>query len=141
MFEYPTYSTIVPDTGRIAEPFWINIHFPAHNGVIHCSYKKIEGNLDQMLEDAYTLAYKHKIKSDGIAEKEYSNTEKKVYGLVYDIKGNAASPMQFYLTDSVKHFLRGSLYFKVTPNKDSIAPVVAFISQDITRLIETFEWK
>ncbi|MCR5455573.1 MAG: hypothetical protein K6F33_11355, partial [Bacteroidales bacterium] len=64
-----------------------------------------------------------------------------VYGLLYGIKGNVASPLQFYITDSTRHFLRGSLYFNCSPNKDSLAPSVEFVRQDIERLFETLIWK
>ena len=63
-----------------------------------------------------------------------------MYGILYQIKGNAASQVQFLLTDSVKHFLRGALYFNNRPNKDSIAPVANYITEDIVRLMETAEW-
>ena len=63
-----------------------------------------------------------------------------MYGLIFDIKGDAASEYQFHLTDSTSHFLRGSLYFNTAPNQDSIQPVLDFIKQDIAHLLETFEW-
>ena len=62
-------------------------------------------------------------------------------GIMYEIKGNAASPFQFFATDSTKHFLRGSMYFNVYPNKDSLAPVFDFVQSDIKHLIETIKWK
>jgi gliding motility-associated lipoprotein GldD len=61
--------------------------------------------------------------------------------MLYNIKGNTASSVQFYLTDSVNHFLRGSLYFDVKPNKDSLAPVINFIRGDIEHFMESFSWK
>jgi gliding motility-associated lipoprotein GldD len=60
---------------------------------------------------------------------------------LYEIRGDAASSVQFYLTDSTRHFLRGSLYFNVQPNADSLAPVIDFFMEDIMHLIETLEWK
>ena len=53
----------------------------------------------------------------------------------------AASPFQFYLTDSVDHFVRGALYFNVVPNNDSLAPVIDYLKDDMRHMIETFEWK
>jgi gliding motility-associated lipoprotein GldD len=67
--------------------------------------------------------------------------ERNVIAVLFEIKGNAATPYQFFATDSTTHFLRGSLYFNVYPNKDSLAPVVDFVKKDIFRLIETLEWK
>jgi len=139
-FEYPVYGEIQPEKGPHSEPYWINIAFPEFDGKIHISYKKVEDNLHEYLEDSRTLAYKHTIKADAIVETVFYDSEKRVYGLVYEIKGNAASSAQFHLTDSNRHFLRGSLYFNVQPNADSLGPVIEFFKQDIKHLMETFEW-
>jgi gliding motility-associated lipoprotein GldD len=140
-FEYPVYGKITNDTSRLAEPCWINIEFPRFGGRIHISYKTVNKNLNTYIEDSRTLAYKHTVKADAISETLYSSEERKVYGLLYDIKGDAASNVQFYLTDSTKHFLRGSLYFNVQPNADSLAPVIDFFRDDIIHLVETLKWK
>jgi len=140
-FEYPLYGKIIADTSRIAESCWINIEFPGFGGKIHISYKPVRNNVNVYIEDSRTLAYKHTVKADAISETLYTNDEKKVYGLLYQIKGDAASSVQFYLTDSTRHFLRGSLYFNVQPNADSLAPVIGFFMEDIMHLVETLEWK
>jgi len=141
-FEYPVYTRIIKDNRPNAEPFWINLEYPGFKGKIHISYKKINNNLADYLEDSRTLAMKHIPKASAIENKLYENSGKNVYGLTYNISGTeAASPYQFYLTDSVNHFVRGALYFNTIPNNDSLAPVIEFIEQDIQHLIETFEWK
>ena len=140
-FEYPTYGKIVPDTDYITEPCWINIDFPDFNGTIHISYKEVNQNLNDFIEDSRELTYKHTIKADAIQETVYTNPELKVHGILYDIKGNAASSIQFYLTDSNEHFLRGALYFNVQPDKDSLAPVIFFFREDVIHLVESFAWK
>lgn len=139
-FEIPGYSKVIKDNERLAEPYWINLEFPAHKAEVHISYKMINNNLTQLTEDSRTLAYKHTIKADAINERVYENREKKVYGTIYMIDGNAASPLQFYLTDSTKNFLRGALYIREVPNIDSIRPVIDFLTPDVIRLIETTEW-
>ena len=140
-FEYPVYGKIIVDTSRIAEPCWINIEFPRFGGKIHLSYKTVNKNLNTYIEDSRTLAYKHTVKADAITETLYSSDERKVYGLLYEIKGDAASNVQFWVTDSSRHFLRGSLYFNVQPNADSLAPVINFVRDDIIHLVETLKWK
>jgi gliding motility-associated lipoprotein GldD len=140
-FERPVYSKIVPDHGYNKEPYWINLKFPQFKAQVHISYKPVEGNLYQLLEDNRELAFKHTVKADAIRERLFEAPEKNVYGMLYEIKGNTASPVQFFVTDSTRHFLRGSLYFNVVPNKDSIAPVLEFIKDDITHLVETIEWQ
>jgi gliding motility-associated lipoprotein GldD len=140
-FEYPSYGKIVADTDYNTEPCWINIDFPDFDGKIHISYKEVNQNLNDFIEDSRSLTYKHTIKADAIKETVYTNPELDVYGILYDIKGNAASSIQFYLTDSNAHFLRGALYFNVPPDRDSLAPVISFFREDIIHLVESFAWK
>jgi gliding motility-associated lipoprotein GldD len=139
-FDIPSYSRIVPDEGRLSEQFWVNLQVPAHKAEVHISYKNVGGNLFKLTEDSRTLAYKHSIKADAIDERIFINQEKKVYGTIFMIEGNAASPLQFYLTDSTRHFIRGALYIREVPNIDSIRPVIEFLTPDVIRLIETTEW-
>ena len=63
------------------------------------------------------------------------------YGMVYEVEGNAATPVQFYVTDRKKHFIRGAVYFNVKPNYDSILPAAHYIKNDILVLMESLEWK
>ncbi len=139
-FEYPLYAVIKPYQGPGAEPCWINVEFPGYRGKIHLTFKPLHGDLATFVEDVHTLAYKHIIKADDILEKPVSIPDRKVYGLIYEIQGNTASSLSFYVTDSIRHFLSGALYFSVEPNKDSLAPVVRFFSEDVDHLINTLTW-
>jgi len=140
-FEYPRYGTIVPNSDYLSEPCWMNIEFPQYKGKIHISYKPISDNIGALLEDSHTLAYKHTIKAEAINERLFIDEENRVYGVMYDISGDAASSVQFFVTDSITHFVRGSLYFNLQPNSDSLAPVIDFFREDIIHLIETIRWK
>lgn len=141
-FEYPVYSKVTPDYLSPQETEWVNVEFPSHKGTIHISYKTINDNLDVYLEDSYTMMSKHMSRAMGIRDSIIINPEKDVYGLVYFLEGEGvASSLQFYLTDSIEHFLRGSLYFNVKTNNDSLAPVIDFITDDVRHMIETLEWK
>ena len=141
-FEYPVYATITPDRSNLAEPFWINISYPAFRAQLHLSYKVIEDNLAIYLEDSHQLVDKHIPKANAITQQEFINPKEKVYGLTFTIKGTeAASPYQFYLTDSNSKFIRGALYFNIVPNNDSLTPVIEFLKGDIDHMISTFRWK
>ena len=139
-FEVPEYSVIKADKYHTGNNN-INIGFPSFRATLHLSYFDVKNNIDQLLEDNRKMVYKHTIKADAINEQYYEDTLRQVYGVLYEIKGNAASSVQFYVTDSVKHFLRGALYFNTRPNKDSLAPVVDFIRDDVIHLVETLSWK
>lgn len=147
VFEYPTYANIVKDTaaigkGRPSHPCWMSIKYPSLNATVYLSYKPIgkENKLPQLIEDAHTLNAKHVIKANYI-EDSLITTPNGVHGLIYNVGGNAASSTQFFVTDSIQHFLWASLYFYNQPNEDSIAPVAAFIRQDMEHLLETFQWR
>jgi len=140
-FYFPQYANISYDNNKGAEPCWINLNFTPFNATLHISYKEVNNNLKTYLDDSREFAIKHQIKAVSMTEKVIVEDKKKVYGLVYEIDGNVASSLQFYLTDSTKNFLRGALYFNVPPNSDSLAPVLSFIKTDIYKLIQTFEWK
>ncbi|MFH0755672.1 MAG: gliding motility lipoprotein GldD [Bacteroidota bacterium] len=140
-FEIPVYTRVEQDLSRGAEPGWVNLVDPGLNGTIHLSYKPVSDNLGDYITDCRTLAYKHTVKADGISETPFTDRENHRFGMVYDLTGDVASAVQFFITDSTTHFLRGSLYFNCAPNQDSLKPVIDFIRKDIIHLIETTEWK
>ncbi len=143
-FEYPAYARITNDPLSPEEKNWINIEMPVFHGRMHISYKPLsdKNSLVKYTEDTRTLALKHMAKASGIRNIVINDPNRKLYGLVYEINGmGAASPYQFYLTDSTTHWLRGSLYFDAIPNNDSLAPVIDFVKTDIQHIFETMHWK
>lgn len=140
-FDVASIGRVVADVEHKDELYWVNIVYPQFDCKIHVTYRNMRGNVDESLEDSRRLAYKHTVKADAIGESYYDNDSLRVYGVLYRIKGNAASPLQFSLTDSVNHIFRGSLYFNCRPNKDSLAPVVEYIEDDVVRIMETLKWK
>jgi gliding motility-associated lipoprotein GldD len=141
-FEYPAYGNMTFQGEKGTEPGWFNIEFPSYKAKIYLTYKDINNDFDGLMEQTYKMNVKNHIsKADAINEKVFSDPENKVYGILYDLKGNTASAVQFYVTDSINHYLRGSLYFSAEPNADSLAPVIEFFREDILHLIETLKWK
>jgi len=140
-FDVPNYSRFNTNTNNASEPCWLNLDFPQFNATLHLSYKTVNNNLATYLDDSHEIANKHQIKATGLDEAVIVRDSAKVYGLLFDISGNTASSLQFYLTDSTNHFLRGSLYFNAVPNIDSLKIVVDFLKEDILHLINTTEWK
>lgn len=147
-FDIPDYSVITHDRYTSGNPDWINVEIQANKAEIHISYYPLKNQptparefLNKLMEESHELAYKHTIKADAIEEQVFMNPAKNVYGLIYRIEGNAASPMQFFLTDSTSNFLRGALYIREVPNIDSLKPVIDFLEPDIIHMIETTTWK
>ncbi len=140
-FEYPKYDSILSDPYS-QKKYWINLEMPEFGATLYFSYKAVDGNLANYLEDSHTLVSKHIPKADAIYDSLIVDPQRNVYGLSYRIIGSeAASPYQFFLTDSSNHFLRGALYFNTIPNNDSLQPVIDFIVDDIEHIINTLQWK
>ncbi|MBQ6771678.1 MAG: hypothetical protein IJP44_11970 [Bacteroidales bacterium] len=141
-FECPQYALVTPDPYAPDEKDWVNIEMPQFKGSIHLTHKPVDGNLGEYLEDVHTMVTKHLQKANGVRDSLIANDEHHVYGLLIEMDGKGvATPMQFYLTDSTRNFVRGALYFNFKPDNDSMQPVIDFIRQDIDHLIETLEWK
>jgi gliding motility-associated lipoprotein GldD len=140
-FEYPSYAKPMYYKGSIDSKYWMNLEFTEQRATLHLSYFDVNNDLQKHLDESRTLAYKHTVKADGIDENAISYPEHNVFGVVYQIRGNAASNLQFYITDSTKHFIRGALYFNVPPNADSLSPINDFVTQDIKHFVSTISWK
>ena len=117
------------------------ISYPKMKATIYLTYKPVNKDINLLLRDAQKLTYEHVIKADDILEQPYLNPSKKVYGMFYQVDGNAATNSQFYVTDSIKHFVTGSVYFYAKPNFDSVMPAASYIRNDMQRLMETLKWK
>lgn len=153
--EYPTgkyeriytgcsYSFLMNDFASVekSKRCGINLTYPKMQATVYLTYQEInDKNIDSLLYDAQKLAYDHMRKAESIPEQPYVNRDKNVYGMFYSINGNAASQSHFYVTDSINHFVTGSLYFQAKPNFDSIYPAVVYLREDIRTLMETIEWK
>lgn len=163
-FEYPAYAQVVRDSAffdtAAINPFWINVVFPTFNGKIYISYKKIgatsvykvksqdgkyrdslgKNDFEKMVNDAFNLTFKNDIKAYSIQD-SVMHTPDGISGIFFKLSGNVATANQFFLSDTLHHFLRGALYFDATPNEDSLAPVNAFLKEDMKHLINTLKWK
>jgi gliding motility-associated lipoprotein GldD len=139
-FDYADASYITVDPRYEDSLCWYNVYYPNHRATLHLTYSSVEGNLSLHIEESRKLAMKHIGKASSIDEQLISFPEHKLFGIMYDFKGETASDFQFFVTDSTNHFLRGALYFNVKPNKDSLAPVISHIEKDIKHLVSTFRW-
>ncbi len=135
-FEVPKNTIIIDESNN-----WLKIQYPNLKASVDITYKSVNKNLNELLSDAEKLVFKHAVKAEQIIPKDFLNYEKRVFGSIYEITGNAASNLQFHLTDSTHHFIKGSLYFYAKPNYDSILPAVDYIKKDILKLMGTLEWK
>lgn len=145
-FEYPVYANVIRDTtffdGKPENDWWINIDFPQFHGRVFVSYKEIgKHKFDSLVEDAFKMSYKQHSQKASSIEPVPFRTPNNIDGIYFTLEGNTATANQFFLTDSVKHFLRGALYFDAAPNEDSISIVNDFLKKDLQYLINTLKWK
>ncbi|MGB7394386.1 MAG: gliding motility lipoprotein GldD [Pricia sp.] len=136
IFEYNEQAQV-----KTKNPNSLTLKYPEMKGEVFINYRKVDDNIEKLLSDAQKLSYEHSVKADGILEQPFVNEENQVYGMFYEVSGNAASQAQFYITDSTEHFLTGSLYFMSRPNYDSIYPAAAYLQNDIRGIMETLRWK
>ncbi len=141
-FEIPEPAFAIPDTdtNTYAEKCWYYILMPEINAQLYLTYKEVDNNFDKYAEDTRTLVYKHTARASSIDE-EIVSFNRGVSGVIYEIGGDAASSLQFFVTDSTKHFLRGALYFNSAPNADSLKPVLDYARTDIRQMLQTLNWK
>lgn len=141
-FKIPVYGVIKPDLDANAGPWWMNLEFPEMNAILHLSYKRITNDtiLYGLIEDCHKLTYKHISRAEDIIENEITN-KNGASGMVYELNGETASGMNFYMTDSTKHFLRGALYFNAKTVPDSLAPALNFLKKDVETLISSLRWR
>lgn len=142
LFKYSAQAYIDTLQAKTKSEVWFNIVYPKYNAIIYCTYLPISKSIfPQVLDDSYKLAYSHSLKADKILHKNYVNDMTKVSGTIYSIEGSVATPIQFYLTDSLTHFFRGSFYYKNKVNPDSVAPITEFVLKDIQYMIDSFRWE
>lgn len=111
------------------------------NGVINFSYIDMVEPLATYVNFANDKIDEHKIKATAIDDIKILYPEKKVYGTFFELKGDVATPFQFYLTDSTKQFVSGVVYINARPNYDSLMPTLDYLKKDLLKLVNTFEWK
>jgi gliding motility-associated lipoprotein GldD len=146
-FQKPVYATVEHDTTffdrRAPSDCWFNLAVPSLNAKVYFSYYPIKdrAGFDELIKDAFEMTNKHNVKASFIEEISIARPKDNVHGIVFNVDGPVASPYQFFLTDSSRHFVRGALYFNTQSKPDSLAPVIAFMKRDVNMLVETLQWK
>jgi len=142
-FDYSTQAILKPDTVRWAEPHWMYVYYPAYKAMIQLTYKPLNGDknkLAKLIDDAHKLAAKHGQKAYSIQDLILKTPSGKS-AMLMELEGEVPTYLQFYTTDSTKHYLRGALYFNTAMKSDSLAPVIEYLKKDVIKLLNTLEWK
>jgi len=137
-FEYSKQAVLIQKEKGIC---WYNIYYPKLGATVYLTYIALNNDLKEHLDQTQKLTYEHQVKASKIKRIPISVPDKNIYGLKYRLSGEVASAIQFYITDSTKHYIRGSLYFNTVVNSDSLKPVIDYIDVEIQHLTDSFVWK
>ncbi len=146
-FVYPNYFKIEKDTsdinGNKANPCSFNLRSESLNATIYCTYLPIKSknDLSEYIGDAFDATDEHNIKANNRRESVIKTKTKNVNGILFEVGGEVATPIQFYITDSTKHYMRASLYFESKVKQDSTAPILKYLEKDLFKMIDTWSWK
>lgn len=123
-------------------PSWNTLIFPNYNAEVFLTYFPLSDTLglETLLEEMHQLSFDHQQKANAIEvnPKELNNGN---LILEYKLKGNAATPYQFCITDSTRNYLRGALYFRNSPNYDSTLPVLNFLEKELSIFMDSLKWQ
>lgn len=140
-FKVSRHASMKPSEKNKNECFF-DLEYPQFNATIYLSYLTVDNNLKALVDQEFTMREKHNAFSTGVSERVYKDSQNSVNAMLFDVKGiKAATPLQFFVTDSTSHFFRGALYFYNSPNNDSLAPVIKYIKADIDTLVSSFSWR
>lgn len=138
-FDLASYMSVKPiDSMKSCH---IDVDLGQFNGILHLSYVPVENNLADLIAYSLDRVREHQVKASAIQDSMILNADSRVFGTFFELYGNAATPFQFYFTDSTKHFIKGTVYFNATPNFDSIYPVLQYVKQDLIQLVNSNQWK
>lgn len=145
-FQFPTFGEVAKKKKFFKEVIehdcWFDIHIPHFNANLYLSYLPVSSrkDYDKLVTDAYKINAQINKRSDFMEEVRIKN-ENGVAGMKFTFEGPAASPYQFFISDTTNHFLKGALYFNTRVAPDSLAPAAEFLAADIDQMLASFEWK
>lgn len=137
-FEFPTNATVErsqPDS------CWMDLYFKDFECRWHFTYRYIPGSgktIEQHNEEYRRLVFKHIQKVNQIKETPLASSQGN--GILYELFGTVGVPAQFLFTDST-HLVMASFYFDSAVRNDSLAPVIAYVKEDMKHMAESIVWE
>jgi gliding motility-associated lipoprotein GldD len=117
----------------------LNIIYPDYGATFFCAFLNDAGLLHKTEIDCRRLVALHTV--ERFSEHAFSDPEASIHSTLFLLDGNSPTPIRFYLTDSVSRIFHGALLYDAPPNADSLAPVTAFLTEDVIELIQSFRWR
>ncbi len=142
-FSYSNYAELSADSNEHAERYWANLYYKDFDAIIQITYKSLSNpdiKPEILLNEAFELTMKHDAKAYGIEEKLVALPNGQIASLT-ELEGEVPTQLQFFTSDTLRHFFRGALYFNTATKNDSLAPIINFIKNDVMQMLNSFEWK
>ena len=120
----------------------INLNYENLGMSLDLSFNKLssENEVINYITDFNLLLDTHTKRSNGFLVKEFENVEYSTFGKIYEFKGDVASPIQFFITDSLNNFIQGAVNKEISSKYDSIYPSIQYIKNDILVLFESINF-
>ena len=117
----------------------INLNYENLGMSLDLSFNKLssENEVINYITDFNLLLDTHTKRSNGFLVKEFENVEYSTFGKIYEFKGDVASPIQFFITDSLNNFIQGAVNKEISSKYDSIYPSIQYIKNDILVFFES----
>lgn len=142
-FMYSKYAILSGDSNITADRFWANLYYPDFDALIQITYKNLEqegNNASLLLNESFALTMKHDRRAYGIEESLIPIPNGQVASIT-ELEGEVPTQLQFFTSDTTRHFFRGALYFNTATKNDSLKPIINFIKEDVMHMFNSFEWK
>jgi gliding motility-associated lipoprotein GldD len=137
--EVYNYNPVIENGQRTCH---LDINLGQLNGTMSFSYIEMDHPLKDYIDYALAKVEEHEVKADAIdGSLRIIRPDARVFGTFFELKGDVASPFQFYLTDSTSRFVSAAVYFNARPNYDSLRPTLEYLKKDLVRMMNTFEWE
>jgi gliding motility-associated lipoprotein GldD len=112
------------------------------NGTLYLFYYPLtkSDTLSKFINFSNDKVDDHKLKATSINDEKILRPKDRVFGTFFELEGDVATNYQFYLTDSVNHFMRAEILLNSRPNYDSLKPSLDYLKVDLKKMVNTLKW-
>jgi hypothetical protein len=121
------------------------------HGDLMIHYKVItrDDSLSNLTKLVVSNVESHKFKSESIDKKPILNAERKMFGMFYEFEGDMATSFQFYVTDSLQHFIWGQVLMDfqalekegIPTDSETKSRIRDYIRKDLEVFIDRLNWR
>ena len=138
-FEYPAFGEV--EQQKSMDSCIADIYYPPFDCKWHLTYRNIPESgktRSQHFEEYRKLVYKHSPKITKIDEFDLKTPNGT--GTMFELYGNVGTPAKIFFGND-EHLVMMSFYFNTAEKNDSLAPVIAFMKQDMEHMVTSLNWR